>query len=168
MQLIKLQNVAKSFSSGSRKREVLRNINLDVRAGEFVAIVGYSGSGKSTLMALLAGLTMPDCGQVLFIHSALVDRVRTTLRWAAVNPYDETQIRNMVRYYTESPAEGADPYLGMTEAQVQVTRLDAGLATERIRIAVVNYPYHFFTPVIARTFTNNLAVVETLPSEYRP
>jgi hypothetical protein len=109
-----------------------------------------------------------DCGQVLFIHSALVDRVRTTLRWAAVNPYDETQIRNMVRYYTESPAEGADPYLGMTEAQVQVTRLDAGLATERIRIAVVNYPYHFFTPVIARTFTNNLAVVETLPSEYRP
>jgi hypothetical protein len=109
-----------------------------------------------------------DCGQVLFIHNALVDRVRTTLRWAAVNPYNETQIRNMVRYYTESPSEGAEPYLGMTEAQVQVTRLDAGLSTERIRIAIVGYPYHFFTPLIAKTFTNNLAVVETLPSEYRP
>jgi nitrate/nitrite transport system ATP-binding protein len=66
MPLLQLQSVAKSFSSGSRTREVLRNINLDVRAGEFVAVVGYSGSGKSTLMSLLAGLTMPDSGNVRF------------------------------------------------------------------------------------------------------
>ena len=62
MTLLSLQNIAKSFAS----RRVLHNVNLDVRRGEFVAIVGYSGSGKSTLMSLLAGLIKPDCGQVLF------------------------------------------------------------------------------------------------------
>jgi nitrate/nitrite transport system ATP-binding protein len=62
MSLLALQNVSKSFVG----RQVLRNVNLEVRSGEFVAIVGYSGSGKSTLMSLLAGLIRPDAGHVSF------------------------------------------------------------------------------------------------------
>ncbi len=61
---LSLRGVSKSFGSGKGVREVLRDVNLDVKRGEFVAIVGYSGSGKTTLISLLAGLIRPDCGEV--------------------------------------------------------------------------------------------------------
>ena len=46
------------------RTEVLRDINLDHRKGEFVAIVGYSGAGKTTLISLIAGLIQPDTGTI--------------------------------------------------------------------------------------------------------
>ncbi|HUE73135.1 MAG TPA: ABC transporter ATP-binding protein [Pirellulaceae bacterium] len=61
---LSLRGVSKSFGSGTGVREVLRDVNLDVQRGEFVAIVGYSGSGKTTLISLLAGLLQPDQGEV--------------------------------------------------------------------------------------------------------
>jgi nitrate/nitrite transport system ATP-binding protein len=62
MPLLAVHHVSKSFGG----RCVLRDVNLEIRSGEFVAIVGYSGSGKTTLMSLLAGLIRADSGQVLF------------------------------------------------------------------------------------------------------
>jgi nitrate ABC transporter ATP-binding subunit len=64
--LLALRSVAKSYTSGPRINRVLADVNLEVRRGEFVAVVGYSGSGKTTLMSLLAGLIVPDAGEVLF------------------------------------------------------------------------------------------------------
>ena len=64
MSFLKLENVSKSFLTSTGKTEVLRNVNLEIKEGEFVAIVGYSGSGKTTLMNLIAGLTRPDSGSV--------------------------------------------------------------------------------------------------------
>jgi nitrate ABC transporter ATP-binding subunit len=64
--LLSLLGVAKSYTSGARTNRVLSDVNLEVRRGEFVAVVGYSGSGKTTLMSLLAGLIEPDAGEVLF------------------------------------------------------------------------------------------------------
>ncbi len=61
---LQLTGVSKSFRSASGRTEVLRDINLTVCRGEFVAIVGYSGSGKTTLINLIAGLTAPDAGSV--------------------------------------------------------------------------------------------------------
>lgn len=63
---IELKNVSKSYGEGENKIEVLRNINLKIEEGEFVAIVGFSGSGKTTLIKLLSGLEFPDEGQVLY------------------------------------------------------------------------------------------------------
>ena len=65
MAFLELKNVAKGFGSGSERSEILNDINLDIKEGEFVAIVGYSGSGKTTLISLIAGLLGPDTGTVM-------------------------------------------------------------------------------------------------------
>lgn len=56
--MIEIQNASKSYNG----TPVLGDINLSVKEGEFVAIVGYSGSGKSTLINLISGLVKPDTG----------------------------------------------------------------------------------------------------------
>ena len=59
--LIELKNVCKSYGETS----ILKNLNLSVKEGEFIAIVGFSGSGKTTLISTIAGLIQADSGEVL-------------------------------------------------------------------------------------------------------
>lgn len=63
--LVELKNVCKSYGEGKGKSSILKNINLNIREGEFIAIVGFSGSGKTTLISMLAGLIQADSGEVL-------------------------------------------------------------------------------------------------------
>lgn len=63
--ILQLRNVAKSYGTGSGVTHVLAGIDLDIREGEFVAILGFSGSGKTTLVSTIAGLVRPDVGEVL-------------------------------------------------------------------------------------------------------
>jgi nitrate/nitrite transport system ATP-binding protein len=63
--LLELKQVCKSYGTGQDKVSVLRDINLDIKAGEFIAIVGFSGSGKTTLVSTIAGLIEADSGDVL-------------------------------------------------------------------------------------------------------
>lgn len=65
MPILELKNLSKSYGSGANATSVLNNINLQIKAGEFVAIVGFSGSGKTTLISLIAGLIAADSGAVL-------------------------------------------------------------------------------------------------------
>lgn len=65
MAFLELKNVSKGYGQGQKRAEVLRDINLTVKEGEFVAILGFSGSGKTTLISLINGLLMPDSGEVL-------------------------------------------------------------------------------------------------------
>ena len=62
---LELRNVSKGYGSGENRVEVLKNINLSIEEGEFIAIVGFTGSGKTTLISLIAGLIEPDEGEIL-------------------------------------------------------------------------------------------------------
>ncbi|MBA3909591.1 MAG: nitrate/sulfonate/bicarbonate ABC transporter ATP-binding protein [Rhodobacter sp.] len=62
MAILEFKNVSKGYGN----HPVIRHLDLAVEDGEFLAILGFSGSGKTTLMNLMAGLQLPDQGQVLF------------------------------------------------------------------------------------------------------
>lgn len=63
--ILELRRLCKSYGSGAGATSVLQDINLQIREGEFVAIVGFSGSGKTTLISLISGLIEADSGAVL-------------------------------------------------------------------------------------------------------
>jgi putative ABC transport system ATP-binding protein len=62
--VIRVRDVEKSYGVGAARTQVLRQISVDIEAGEFVALVGQSGSGKSTLLNIIGGLDQPDSGHV--------------------------------------------------------------------------------------------------------
>lgn len=64
MSILELRNVEKIYGEKDNQVKALRNINLKVEEGEFVAIVGTSGSGKSTCLNLIGGLDNPTSGQI--------------------------------------------------------------------------------------------------------
>ncbi|HEX5046916.1 MAG TPA: ABC transporter ATP-binding protein [Gammaproteobacteria bacterium] len=62
--LVEIRNVVKGYVRGKQRVEVLHSLNLDVAAGEFLALMGPSGSGKTTLLNLIGGLDRPDKGEI--------------------------------------------------------------------------------------------------------
>jgi putative ABC transport system ATP-binding protein len=61
--MIRLENIRKQYMMGSEVLEVLHGINIEIKKGEFVAIMGHSGSGKSTIMNILGLLDIPTSGK---------------------------------------------------------------------------------------------------------
>jgi putative ABC transport system ATP-binding protein len=81
--MLSIRNLTKSYRSAGEQVAVLRGVDLDVAAGESVALTGESGSGKSTLLHLIAGLDQADSGEVRLdetIVSQLPDAGRAALR----------------------------------------------------------------------------------------
>jgi len=81
--VLRAARIAKTYQEGKLRTEVLRDVSLDVRRGETVAIIGASGTGKSTLLHILGGLDAPSAGEVEVdgqTMSQLSDRARGDLR----------------------------------------------------------------------------------------
>jgi putative ABC transport system ATP-binding protein len=81
--MLRIRNLVKSYRSAGEHVAVLRGVDLDVAAGESVALTGESGSGKSTLLHLIAGLDQADSGEVRLgetLVSKLPDAGRAALR----------------------------------------------------------------------------------------
>jgi putative ABC transport system ATP-binding protein len=81
--VLSVRNLARTYRSAGEQVAVLRGVNLDVAAGERVALTGESGSGKSTLLHLIAGLDKADGGEIRLGElsvSDLADAERAALR----------------------------------------------------------------------------------------
>jgi putative ABC transport system ATP-binding protein len=82
-QMLNLRNVSKTYQSAQGPVHVLRGIDLDLPAGQTLALTGESGSGKSTLLHLAAALDAADCGEIVVAGQSLVgmgDSARAQLR----------------------------------------------------------------------------------------
>src|SRR5258708_32481013 len=69
--IIDLRNVTKQYKSSAGPFTALRDIDFQVKRGEFVAVVGKSGSGKSTLLNILGGIDSPTAGEVIMGRTAV-------------------------------------------------------------------------------------------------
>lgn len=64
MEIVRTENLSKTYGSGENLVKAIDNVNLKIEKGEFIAIVGPSGSGKSTLLHLLGGVDNPSSGKI--------------------------------------------------------------------------------------------------------
>lgn len=69
--VLRARSLSKTYGSGDTAVHALRDVDLDVAAGEFVVLLGASGSGKSTLLNILGGLDIPSTGEVEFMGRSL-------------------------------------------------------------------------------------------------
>ena len=84
--LLGIQCVTKRFMKGNMPVDILKGINMDIQAGEFVTLMGPSGSGKSTLLNIIGGLDKPSSGSLTFAGEDLASFSQSQLaKWRANN-----------------------------------------------------------------------------------
>ena len=71
--ILRTEKLCKSFSNGGVQQHVIKNLDLEIREGDFTVIMGSSGSGKSTLLYALSGMDRPSMGKVLFGETEIQD-----------------------------------------------------------------------------------------------
>ena len=144
MSFLELRNVSKSFGGAS----VLKDVNLSIMEGEFVAIVGYSGQGKTTLMSMIAGLVKPDSGEILLEGKpvsgpgpdrGLVFQNYSLLPWLTVE--ENISLAVQAVFPNQSAAERAahvDKYISMVKlshAKDRLPRQLSGGMRQRVSVA---------------------------------
>ncbi|MDF2542484.1 MAG: macrolide transporter ATP-binding protein [Herbinix sp.] len=72
-EILRMQNIYKSYYMGEEELEILHNVNLTIHSGEFVSILGPSGSGKSTMMNIIGCLDVPSAGNYILSGNDIND-----------------------------------------------------------------------------------------------
>jgi putative ABC transport system ATP-binding protein len=99
--LVHVRNVHKHFTRGSERIDVLQGVNVDIRQGEFLALMGPSGSGKTTLLNLIGGLDAPTGGSIEVAGVTLNELSGSRLsRWRARNIGFVFQLYNLLPVLT--------------------------------------------------------------------
>ena len=98
MTLIEVKDLTHTYQDGSKKKKVLKGINVDFKKGKFYSILGESGSGKTTLLSLIAGLDKVQEGQIIFDGRSLEDIGYSNYRLRDVNII--FQAYNLIPYMT--------------------------------------------------------------------
>ena len=126
--LIAIRGLSKSYRRGDQTVAVLRDINLDVAAGEFTALMGPSGSGKSTLLNLIAGIDKPDGGA---LRVAGVDI--TNLSESALADWRAAHVGFIFQFYNLMPVLTA---FENVELPLMLTPLSRRERRERVKLTL--------------------------------
>ena len=123
---IKFNNVSFSYVNSS---EILQNINLNIKKGERIAIMGISGSGKSTLMRLICGLLVPSEGEIL-VNKNIINKtknIKHTLNWMRSIGYVPQKInltgKTLRENITFGDQDNSEPDLSIEEI-IKITCLE--------------------------------------------
>lgn len=101
MEIMKFENVKKSFKDGDEEIEALKDTSFSLNKGELVAVIGPSGSGKSTMLTMMGGLQRPSKGNIYFKDkkiSSLSEKKLSSLRFDKIGFI--LQSSNLVSYLT--------------------------------------------------------------------
>jgi hypothetical protein len=117
-------------------------------------------------------LAVIDCGQVLFAHQSLVERVRAAVRWGVVHPWDKADpIVNLVLYnQPDAPGRDTPAFLGMQRENVVVRHIAPSPDRpddETLSVTIVNFRPQFFSPWFADAVVSPRAVSITAPMATR-
>src|SRR5687767_5478540 len=97
--LFTAHGLTKVYRMGETEIHALRGVDLEIRAGEFIVLLGPSGSGKSTLLNILGGLDTPTSGEVLYLDHNL-----TTADEHALTMYRRDHVGFVFQFYNLIPA----------------------------------------------------------------
>jgi ATP-binding cassette subfamily C protein len=131
---VRFRDVSFSYD-GEGKAPAIRDLNLDVRAGETTAIVGPSGAGKSTIADLVMGLIVPDQGHVLVdgmpLGAERLQSWRDQIGYVAQDTFlfNDTVRANLLWAHPKASGEEIDQALGLAAADEFVSSLPEGLET---------------------------------------
>lgn len=115
-ELLRVENLCKSFGSGKQRATVLQDINLIVNRGEIVGLAGESGSGKSTLARCITGLHSYDSGAIIFQDQVLPRTFRTS--------DFRLQARNIQMIF-QDPLSSLNPRLTLGDILLEPLRLNS-------------------------------------------
>ncbi len=143
---VAVRDLSKSFALNGQRLNVLRDLQLQVRGGEALAIVGPSGCGKTTLLRIIAGLEQPDVGEVLIdghpVHGvgrerAVIFQEPRLLPWLTVlgNVAFGLQVRGTSRQAAEARARHYIRLVGLSEFEDAHPRQLSGGMAQRVGIA---------------------------------
>jgi putative ABC transport system ATP-binding protein len=116
--------LTKTYRMGESEVHALRGVDLEIRAGEFIVLLGPSGSGKSTLLNILGGLDTPTSGDVRFLEHQLTGADETEL-----TRYRREHVGFVFQFYNLIPALTARENVALvTDIAVSPMRADEALA----------------------------------------
>jgi putative ABC transport system ATP-binding protein len=124
--LVEIEHLSKSYLRGEQVVPVLTDINLTIREGDFVAMMGPSGSGKSTLLNLVAGIDAPDAGRLVIAGDDI-----TRFDDAALADWRARTIGFVFQFYNLMPVLTA---FENVELPLQLTALTRAERRERVEL----------------------------------
>ena len=132
--LVEIRALSKTYERGKQKVEVLHNINLDIKQGDFLALMGPSGSGKTTLLNLIGGLDAPTAGS-LSVGGQRIDQFGggALAKWRASNVGFIFQFYNLLPML--SAQKNVELPLLLTKLSASQRKKNASIALELVGLS---------------------------------